>query len=114
MFVILVSCESEVHKPIIEVNNQLKDISFSRLDCRYDASNGQHRVYALLKHNGNKRLKYLQMNAIYYDANGKEIARSLGGLKYELMPGDSDVVENIWLFPTPADLPTKIVLNATN
>jgi hypothetical protein len=81
---------------------------------KYDESRGQYKVQAMIVHTGHKRYKYMQLNASYLNASGKEIAQSIGGPGYELMPGDSALVETGWLFTSKDSLPNKVILTVSD
>jgi hypothetical protein len=117
--VLLFGCGSSGRQPddgsiaLID-SNRLKGVIIAHTADKYDAYRGQYTIIAMLKHTGHLRLKYLQLNAVYYDTDGKQLARSIGGPESELMPGDSAIVKTTWVFPTAADLPNKVVLTVSN
>lgn len=124
--VALMSCNSpqngtktpdEVNGPPYEkisFKGGLKGIKCTHTADKYDESHGQYKVQAMIVHTGHKRYKYMQLNASYLNADGKEVAQSIGGPGYELMPGDSAMIETGWLFTSKDSLPNKVVLTVSN
>ncbi len=112
--VFLSSCDlSESDTTVnIEVNNSLKGVEISRATDKYDESHGLFHVRAYVKRSSQASLNNLQLKASYYDAIGNKLAESNVDPENEIKPGDSGEVETTYLFPTVADLPTRVVITA--
>ncbi|WP_184545193.1 hypothetical protein [Mucilaginibacter sp. FT3.2] len=98
----------------ISFKGGLKGIKCTHMADKYDEWRGQYKVQAMIVHTGHRRYKYMQLNASYLNASGKEVAQSVGGPGYELMPGDSALIETGWLFTSKDSLPNKVVLTVSN
>jgi hypothetical protein len=97
----------------IEFKGGLKGVECGHTADKYDEWNGQYKVQAMIKMAGRKVYKYLQLNVSYRDANGKEVAQSIGGPGYVMRRGDSALIETSWVFAKDS-LPNKIILTVSN
>ncbi len=98
----------------IETSTNIKGVEIVNTGDRYDSEEGMYRVHATIKSTGKQTLRNIRFKATYYDAQGNELAKSNGEVNDEIKPGDKDVVETTYLFPTAADMPTRVVLTAEN
>lgn len=112
--VFLSSCDlSESDTAVnIEVNNSVKGVEITHATDKYDESHGLFHVRAVIKRTSSRSIDNLQLKASYYDAIGNKLAESKVDPENEIKPGDSGEVETTYLFPTVADLPTRVVISA--
>lgn len=111
---LLSGCENGSGNPPVDIETStgLTGVEIVNASDKYDVEQGLYHVEATIKSTGKHTLRNIQVDAVYYDATGHQLATSKGDTESELRPGDKDKVETSYLFPTSADMPTKVILTA--
>lgn len=99
---------------LFTVKQSLPGLEISNPNEFYDEYRGQYKVTAKVTNTGTAAFQNLQLSAKMLDADGKEIASPIGGTGKVINPGDTAIIQTVWLIPEKDNLPRKIELSATN